>query len=78
MVNKIKPWMARAIEEGHVCPKCKRPIAPKQWAAMKPGQKCWICRYADFDSDGKKVGAGGSSVRDNQDRDAFSYEREKK
>lgn len=62
-------WKKKAIAEGRVCPECGEPQSIAAWKEMNqwtPTKHCKGCRYAHWEI---PLGAGGSSRRDNADRE---------
>jgi hypothetical protein len=70
MVTNLS-WMKKAIQEGRICPECKQPVSKTQWQIMTGNGRslpCNTCRMAHWEG---KIGSGGSSRRDNDDREAL-------
>jgi hypothetical protein len=69
----MKDWRKVAVEKGRVCPECGQPVSIRQWTEMnrltKTTRSCWLCQYAHWSIPLNH--AGGSSRRDNQDREGL-------
>lgn len=71
----MEKWKILAKAEGRICPECGCPVSRSAWKEMHryegKVQPCYTCLYVHWMIPLKH--AGGSVMRDNQDREGLDY-----